>query len=92
MNLTGLRTVATVNIVILAFFTVVYYAMDMSRHFNFTAPQERGKLLDAVYFGTLTHAATGLADVTPRTAFAKLVITLHATVAWMSTILLIFLL
>jgi len=58
-------------------FLLVYSLMDMKEHFG--VPHTWSNVC---YFTATTHTTTGYGDITPKTSFAKWVVTLHMLITW----------
>ena len=70
------------NLYLLAFFTCVYLAIDMNKHYGV----KKG-FTSCVYVSCTTHTTTGFGDITPQTRFARWLTVAHMMSAYMILLL-----
>lgn len=79
-----LKAAIAYNAAVFLVFLGLYLAMDFSVHFRADKPvTARSKL----YFAVMTHTAIGSNDIVPKTDAARMVVALHALLAWMQLLL-----
>jgi hypothetical protein len=67
-------------VVILLFSTIVFITYD---HYNFKKTNNlRDKIINSIYFSTITQFTVGYGDVTPQTNIAKITNIIHNFVAY----------
>ena len=68
---------------IIIMFAVVYAMIGLKEHFGVTTPTSTMP----IYFSMVTHSSTGYGDITPKTDFARAVVTAHLALAWIPTLI-----
>jgi len=61
-------------------FTMPYAFMDFEKHFGTSSS-------NVLYFSTVVHTSVGFGDITPKTAEAKGLVTMHMLLSFAATLL-----
>lgn len=88
------------HILLYSLFTTIYISLDWHHHFRVPSDMEydpsQSKLVrtkkpistvSKMYFSAVTHLTLGYGDITPKTDMARLIVMMHASLSWLSFIM-----